>query len=263
MRELGTSDVVGRVGLSDTEGSPSRTSSWILTGAPLDWLKLIAMVLMVFDHVNTTLLDDKQLWMSWLGRGAFPLFAYAMACHLIKRPKLDNYLQRLLIFALFSQPAYVLALHDNSGNILFTLACGAIVGAWVIGEAGWRRHVLFTLALSSFFFSDFLDFGLVGVMLPTAIACALRGDRFAWPWLVVLTLQLNGGLDHFFVLNDGLLSFTSITQDDIMTALCALILPVAILVLCRQFQGRRFLFRYALYLFYPAHLYVLALLSHF
>jgi TraX protein len=194
-----------------------------------------------------------------------------MACHLIKRPKLDNYLQRLLIFALFTQPAFALAFSeekgnilftlpfsDEDGNVLFTLACGAIVGAWVIGEAEWRRHVLGAFAvLSSFFSQDFIDFGLAGVMLPTAIACALRGDRFAWPWLVVLTVQLNVSFSDIFELRDGIPSFTPITQDDIIPSLCALILPVGIVAICRQFQGRRFLFRYALYLFYPAHLYVL------
>jgi hypothetical protein len=168
-----------------------------------------------------------------------------MACHLIKRPKLDNYLQRLLIFALFSQPAFVLASDDNYGNVLFTLACGGHRGGlgdrrgWVAAACAVHPRPLF-LFLSG-----------VSRLWPRR-RDAPDGHRMRLTRRSLLALA--GGahpsaqyeLRRFlnsdtFKLKDGLLLFTPITQDDIIAALCALILPAAILALCRQFQGRRFL----------------------
>ena len=122
-----------------------------LTGAPLDALKLVAMTFMVLDHVNYVCLDEAEPWMFYLGRGAFPLFAFAMACHLYRQMPLDRYLQRLVVFAFLSQPVFVLAFDENVLNIMFTLALGAAVTPLDCGTGTMApAHALFPCAFLRF-----------------------------------------------------------------------------------------------------------------
>lgn len=235
-------------------------SGLALTGASLDLLKLIAMLLMVCDHVNETIFDGRFGWMTFLGRGAFPLFGYAMACYLYQRPDIKRYLQRMVVFALLSQPVFVFAFENNSGNVLFTFACGAIVGNWLVGEAAWRRHLLCVLAaFSSFFFNEVNDFGMVGILFPAVLACALYGDRFSWGSVLFLTPLLYLQLGDFFDIEDGAITYTPLSTDDFLAILAVFVVPLGAYMLCRTIRRDRFLYRYALYIFYPAHLFLLSL----
>lgn len=233
---------------------------YVLTGASLDMLKLLAIALMITDHVNEVVFKESVRWMYYLGRGAFPLFAFSMACHLLRKPKLENYLHRLVLFALLSQPVYMLAFQQNSLNILFTLVLGAIVGVWLLRQSEWWRHALCVLSISSFFFKDPMDFDIAGVLLPGMLACAFAGYRFAWAWTLVLVFLLNMSLGDFAGIEEEELAVSlELSMHQVLSMLATYIVPLTVYLVCRMISGKRFLVWYLLYLVYPGHLLALTL----
>jgi len=230
-----------------------------LTGASLDTLKLLAMVFMILDHINLVCLDETEPWMFYLGRGAFPLFAFVMACHLCRHTPLDRYLQRLVVFALISQIVFVLAFDEVVLNVLFTLALGAVVAPWIVEQAPWRRHMLFGLALCSVFIEDAIDFDLLGIVLPAAFLSLMRRQRFAtlWVWVVLIFLNIEVG-DVLSQERQGMI-LNALSSDLILTVAGTIVISWMSYALCRRLSGDRFLPRYTLYWFYPGHLLLLAI----
>jgi len=236
-----------------------RPAPFVLIGASLDTLKLLAAVFMVVDHINLVCFEDTVSWMFYLGRGSFPLFAFVMACHLYRDTPLDSYLKRLVVFALLSQPIFVLALHEDVLNILFTLALGAVVASWVAEQAPWRRHMLYCVALSSVFFEEAIDYDLIGIILPALFLSVMRGERFAqlWTWIMLLWLNLDVG--DLVRLQGQQLVLQEFSLDPVLIVAGTVVLPWLSYTLCRRMTGDRFLPRYALYWFYPGHLLLLAI----
>jgi len=230
-----------------------------LRDASLDSLKLLAMVLMVVDHINLVCFEDAVSWMFYLGRGSFPLFAFVMACHLYRDTPLVKYVPRLVVFALVSQPVFVVAFQENTLNILFTLALGAVVASWVVGQPPWRLHVLCWLALSSIFFEDAIDFDLVGIMLPALLVSAMKGERFAQLWSAIMLLLLNLDVGDVIRLGDERIALQELSLDPVLTVASTALVPWVSYTLCRHAPGGRFVPRYALYWFYPGHLLLLVI----
>ena len=80
----------------------------------LDWIKWLALVVMVLDHIWFILpaeWQDPGYGLRVAGRLAFPLFCVAIAANVARQPAgypvgIRRYLGGLLLFALLSQPAY-------------------------------------------------------------------------------------------------------------------------------------------------------------
>jgi len=225
---------------------------------------------MVIDHINTIWLNDSVMTMEMIGRGTFPLFCYAVAAAILKtknsdlpreerKKSLRRYLARMFIMALITQPIYFFAFGGETVNVLFTLALGVIFCAVSFRAKLWQMYALYVIALVSMLWVLPLEFGLAGVMLPSAIVLVQRGHRSAWPFLILLLLFMNSG---------GILEGLQKHIDpvgwllDIMTGLSCIALPWFVLDIAKNMkQTGRFLPKYALYIFYPAHLAVLTLLA--
>jgi len=92
-------------------------------------LKIIAVLAMVIDHVGL-LFFPSLFWLRWIGRLAFPLFAWTIANGYHYTHSTSRYALRLLAFAIFSQVPFLFFYHEINGaypyllNIFFTLAYG-------------------------------------------------------------------------------------------------------------------------------------------
>ncbi|MBO5397283.1 MAG: hypothetical protein J6A97_10425 [Clostridia bacterium] len=64
-------------------------------------LKLIAVILMLSDHIWATVMSFGD-WMTYIGRMAFPIFAFLIAEGFIHTSSFKKYSLRLLGFAVFS-----------------------------------------------------------------------------------------------------------------------------------------------------------------
>ncbi|MCI8393521.1 MAG: conjugal transfer protein TraX [Clostridia bacterium] len=99
-------------------------------------LKIIAIISMTFDHMSYLIFGEFS-FMNYIGRIAFPIFAYQITEGYIHTHNLKKYFFRLFIFSLISQIPFMLftsIFADGiSLNIFFTLLLG--LGAITIYDA--------------------------------------------------------------------------------------------------------------------------------
>ena len=98
-------------------------------GGNLDtsFLKALALVLMLIDHLGASLLTNIPE-LRIIGRIAFPLYAWCLVVGSVKTRSPLRYGLRLLLMAVVSQPLYMMALNHTWAdmNILFTLLIALI-----------------------------------------------------------------------------------------------------------------------------------------
>ena len=117
----------------------------------------------------------------WIGRLAFPIFCYCLTVGLLYTHDVRKYLTRLGIFALVSQPFYILAFHPvgefwanlTNWNIFFTLFL-SLLGMYGLKERKWW---LFALALFTVSWWNF-DYSGTGIQL--MLIFYLCRNRPAW-----------------------------------------------------------------------------------
>jgi hypothetical protein len=226
------------------------------SGAPLDLVKLVAAGLMLVDHVNYLFGDASPNLMWLLGRAAFPLFVFALACNLMRGTKLARYVQILILLGAVSQPIFATTTSIVQGNIIFTLAVGAVVAAAMRTQRPMTQHLIFAAGiaciLSPFVQARYgLDYGVAGILLPAALLCVLEGKWWHTIWLVLLVFALNWYPSEGWKLHP------------IEAACFAGGLSSAVALAALALRNRpRFLPRYALHVFYPGHLLVLMIIHY-
>lgn len=228
-------------------------------------LKVLAMALMLCDHLWATLLPYCQ-WLSDLGRLAFPLFAFLLVegfCHTGNRKK---YLGRLFLFALVSELPFNLMtaggpVNPFHQNVLFTFCLGFLLlqvldwakkKHWAVYLAVIPVTGILGYVLGMITFVDYFGQGILTILC----FYVFRDLPYGWAGLffslLYLNTELTGGRIYEFTL---LGQQFSIYQQSF--ALLALI-PI------RLYNGRPGRkspwIQYGCYAFYPVHMLILALL---
>ena len=253
-----------------TNNNPQKSFLPQCDGYALDFIKLCAACFMIIDHINTLWLHDTVPLMMFIGRGTFPLFCYAVAIAILKvndgslpveekKKAIKRYLIRLFILAVVAQPFYFFAVRDGTLNVIFTLALGVIFADLSFRIKLWQMYTLYIVSIFSMLWILPLGFGLTGVMLPSAIVLVLRGQRSVWLFLILLLLFINAG-GILVELQKG--PPLSAWAYPLINGLSSIALPWFVLDAARNMrQSGRFLPKYALHVFYPAHLAILKLLG--
>lgn len=136
------------------------------TNLDTNLLKLIACISMLIDHVGKVFFPQYIVF-RWIGRLAFPIFCYCLTVGLLYTHNIYKYLLRLGIFAIISQPFYILAFHPNDFfynilnlNIYFTLFI-SLLAVWGFKEKKWFVFIIAIIitALVNF------DYSLNGIIL--------------------------------------------------------------------------------------------------
>ena len=229
-------------------------------------LHLLAMGLMLCDHVCLALMPDR-LWMTCVGRLAFPIFAFLVAEGFIRTRSRARYARRLLVVALVSEvpfdllaagrPVYPLrqnvlwtflialgcmqllewAKADPRPAARFVLSAGAVLGGFLAGTA---------------FMVDYFGPGVWTVL----VFYFFRGDGWR---------QRLGQLLCLLFLNGWLLAGQTVLPGGLalpIQAFAVLALPFIWLYRGRQGPHGRAV-RWLFYGFYPAHLLLLAAAAAF
>lgn len=235
------------------------------------FLKLIALVAMFCDHAGKMLFPQYPI-LRIIGRLAFPIYAYCLAVGCVYTRSPLNYLKRLVILALISQPIYVVALDHtvsrmyalsfadqplqaalnfylhswNYPSILFTLALGVLV-IWSVRE----RQLVFTAALLVFCYlaSGEINYGFNGILLMLLFYLFCNRAWISLPLVLAFMLWwgVGSGSYSIFGVRFGLQAFA-------IFALPLIYIPTR--------TGIR-LPKWLFYAFYPAHLVLIYVLDQF
>ena len=140
-------------------------------------LKLLAMALMLCDHMWATVLPDIG-WISNLGRLAFPIFAFQIVEGFYQTHDRKKYIRRMLVFALISEIPFDLMtsgvwFYPFHQNVMMTFLIGLLMLSWMERVRGtlWKYLLVsaicaaLSIVLGSIVMADYFQFGLLTVLL--------------------------------------------------------------------------------------------------
>lgn len=199
------------------------------------WLKWIAMVSMLVDHVGMALYPQ-YLFLRIIGRLAFPIYCFLLVEGAVHTSHKKRYLGRLFLFALLSEIPFDLLVSGqlfclDYQNVFFTLLLGllAVFALERWKASGYGAVISLLLVLLAWFART--DYGGGGVIIILLFYLFRRQQLLKTVSFATATVLLYGGLQNYAILSMG---------------------PV----LCYNGErGPRV--KYFFYVFYPAHLLVL------
>ena len=201
------------------------------------------MALMLCDHLWATVLPG-VMWLTAVGRIAFPIFAFQVAEGFQRTHDRKKYLLRMLVFALISEIPFNYLYYSSPvfpfhQNVMFTffIALLLMLGLEKVRSKGTGMYILAAvLSLPVGYFCRQIPYGWIGEVAGLAF----------------LNCKLLGGMTIPLTLGSWTLEFP-----EQGLALLALI-PIWL------YNGRQGAhnkaIQYACYAFYPAHMLILALL---
>lgn len=158
-------------------------------GLTSNMLRTLAIFLMLSDHIWATAMSFGN-WMTYIGRMAFPIFAFQIAEGFIHTSNFKKYALRLLGFAVVTEIPFNLFYSSRwfnpyHQNVLFTLLLG-LLAIYVIDNARKDKtakniafSALWLLLICIASVIGFVDYGFLG-MLTVVMFYLFRDFPFAW-----------------------------------------------------------------------------------
>ena len=219
-------------------------------------LRLLAILFMVLDHLWATVVPG-NLWLTCLGRLAFPIFAFQLCEGYRHTSDYRRYRRRLLVFALLSEIPFNLfyagsVIFPFHQNVLFTLLLGLLAirqADRLRREEGIKKKSLRCLALLLIFAGGvvlFPDYGLMGVM--TVLCFFVFRDHRLFQLAAMAVLNIFAFKGQTIPVSLGALAF-----DFPIQGFALLALPLIWLYNGEKGRGGKGL-RLFWYIFYPLHM---------
>lgn len=259
-------------------------------------LKIIAIILMVIDHVGAVILPaiyqgmpknwiylilhTLNMTMSALGRLAFPLFCYLLVCGFKNTSNRKKYLLRLVAFAIISQPAYNYFtqgkwLSFQECNIFVTLALGLLsISFYSYMESKgkvYKISSLFILAVL-FFVSEtsYVSYGAYGLFTILFMYIFYNNIEKMKKSLLVVNILKSISIGVMI-----LLVYIQIYQSEPKTIISFMVMVVTVICGFSQFLGYFSVYfikryngeqgfrgnKYFFYVFYPVHIIIIKFIA--
>ncbi|MBQ1995353.1 MAG: conjugal transfer protein TraX [Clostridia bacterium] len=231
-------------------------------------LRTIAVLLMLSDHIWATAMSFGD-WMTYIGRMAFPIFAFQIAEGFVHTKSFKKYALRLLGFAIVTEIPFNFFYSSRffnpyHQNVLFTLLLGLLAIKVIDGIKKDRSgknialSVLYLLLILLASVIGFVDYGYLG-MLTVVMFYLMRDFPFAWLGQLVGMILLNITFFEGLVFPVEILgkTFEIPSQGFAVFALIPIWLYGG-----RKGKSSKAL-QYGFYAFYPVHMIVLYLIKYF
>jgi len=234
-----------------------------ISPAALDQVKVLALMAMLIDHVNTLFINPLDPLMYALGRMAFPLFTLIWAMNVHGNPeRLQHRANRLWMWAILTQPAFMLAFRHQlpayALNILFVFATVTQLLALQhrYGKKGLIAGLLIVAVLAVPLTPG--SFGMAGMALACSLAAIYSPMMEKWyrvaELAAIFPLVCLNGISHLFSAPAETLLFAT------LPTLCLPLLAVRLVQQHTGKNGQRFMPRHFFYIAYAGHLLLAGLL---
>lgn len=223
---------------------PSRPRKFGLTAMHL---RILALFLMLLDHLWGTVVPGNN-WMTYLGRMAFPIFAFQAAEGYRHTHDFRGYCKRLALFAVLSEIPFNLMISGSPifpfhQNVMLTLLLGLLC-CRAFDQRKWWKILLLYLAGAL----TFPDYGVLGVAT-VLMFHSFRGNK----WLQLGFLILVNWFGY-----EGQQLLIGTFEVPVQAFAIGAFLPIA-LYNGEKGPGGKAL-QYGSYAFYPIHMLILGLL---
>ena len=237
-------------------------------GLTANMLRTIAVIFMLSDHIWATALSFGD-WMTYIGRMAFPIFAFQIAEGFVHTSNFKKYALRLLGFAVITEIPFNLFYSSRffnpyHQNVLFTLLLGLLAIKVIDGlkkDRSLKNIALSVLLLGLILLASvvgFVDYNHYGV-LTVIMFYLMRDFPFAWLGQLIGMILIN------IVIFEGLVfpvEFFGKTFEIPSQGFAVFALIPIWLYGNRKGKSSKIL-QYGFYAFYPLHMLVLFLIKHF
>ena len=245
----------------------SASKNFELTAAVLH---IIAMTLMLMDHLWATLLPARE-WLTCAGRVAFPIFAFMAVEGYFHTRSFKKYILRMLLFAVLSEIPFDLMyggtwFYPVHQNVLWTFLLG-LLGVWLMEQVRKKGKIWMYLLVCVLVVPAGLVLGTLcmvdyyGVGVLTVFVFYFLHGRKWWCFL--------GQLAALYWLNVELLGglMYPVQLFGMEFELCQQGLALLALIPIWLYRGRQGYhskpFQYLCYAFYPVHILLLVVVLNF
>jgi hypothetical protein len=229
-----------------------------------DALKILAMAFMLLDHMWATVIPGNQ-WMTFVGRMAFPIFAFQIAEGFVYTSDFSKYAKRLLVFAIVAEVPFNLfysssLLYPFHQNVLFTLLLGLLAIRFLDNFAKERTPkngalaVIVLLGTTLAASLGMTDYGATGVW--TVVLFYLTKDR-PYSWLLQLAGMYLLNVQFFSGMYIPVELFGKVYEFQTQGFAILSLIPIH-LYNGKKGSGSKVL-QYGMYVFYPLHMFILYL----
>ena len=231
-------------------------------------LKIIALSTMFCDHFGYALFHHFSS-LNYIGRIAFPIFAFQISQGFKYTKNLKKYCIRILAFALISQIPFSLYLHkflpssDSTLNIFFTLFFG--LGAIIIYnhfEKQESKEYNYKILGASYKYI----LGLMFVLFIAYIGELIHVDYGFWGVIVIFSFYLfrNNKIAtaiSYIAICACKYGFNILQYGFYIEYIYLMLATISPIILISLYNGKQgYKIKYLLYLFYPLHLLALYLI---
>lgn len=211
-------------------------------------LKIIAVITMFIDHLGYTIFG-KFSFFNYLGRIAFPIFAFQISEGYSHTKNLKKYFLRLLSFAIISQIPFMLFHSIISSNfclnIFFTLLLG-LLSIYIYDKCKYKFiGILCGIFLSFIAQITNCDYGAYGVAIILIFYIFKNNIISSSIFFIIATMA------KYFI---PCVKYGVFIKEYLYLFICTII-PTLFIVLYNGKKGKNT--KYLLYLFYPIHLLLL------
>ena len=231
-------------------------------------LKIIAMILMLIDHLWATIIPGNQ-WMTNIGRLAFPIFAFLIVEGFTHTSDFKKYVKRLFIFGLISEipfnliytGSFIFPFHQN---VIFTLLLGLLCINEIDKIKNNRKSkniIIGTLKILGLLLIGtvgFVDYGITGI-LTIIVFYIFRNFKFAWLGQLISLILL------YIVFFKGQSVIINVFGFEYFLPLQGLgVLALIPIWLYNGEKGKKNkLLQYSFYAFYPVHMLCIYMIYYF
>lgn len=215
-------------------------------------LKIIACISMFIDHLRYSI-PGTPMFMSYIGRLAFPIFAFQITEGYSHTKNIKKYFIRLGIFALVSQIPYSLYFKTTHLNVFFTLFAGLLcVFIYDKLKGKWKITSIVAIIFIAYC-AEFLnfDYGFYGVVI--IVLFYIFKDKKILASILFVFATFIFAIDKY--------SFGGVVSTITLSLFACTALGIVPYLLYKGKQGYKI--KYFLYFFYPCHLVFLYFLSKF
>lgn len=214
-------------------------------------LKIIAIISMSFDHVGYLIMGGSS-WFNYIGRFAFPIFAFQISEGYTHTKNVYKYMFRLFVFAIISQIPFMLFQYSMginlSLNIFFTLLFG-LFAIFIYDRIKYKfLGILCAFILGVIAELCKFDYGFYGIAI-IFLFYLFRNNKLAMCLSFIMTVLLKTLYGIYMYGFHMSYIYSSLFVIGALFFIC----------LYNEKKGRNI--KYLLYFFYPVHLFLIYLIS--